>query len=216
MKFDHIHSLQLNDINNKQAKELINLDKDKHNELNNNGFNLVHKSVHTVDTDDSEAPKKGLNLRPLWRTVQRKALLIAAITATTTIASLYLLPKSSRIYEGNFRLLVEPITSDAKLTDPSVLSRSENSVPPINIDYPTLLQVLQSPTLLSKISKRIRSQYPDFRDDTLSQNLVTHDLVIRRVGTNLSDFTKLIEVDYRAQDPDEIQIVLKEILNEYL
>ncbi len=215
MKSEHIHSLQLNNTNN-QPKELINRNKDKSNELNKNGLNSVHKSVQSFDSDELEAPKKALNLGPILRNIRRNALLIAVITAATTIASLYLVPKSPRIYEGNFQLLVEPITSEAKLTDPSVLSRNENSAPAIGIDYPTLLQVLQSPSLLTKISKRIQSQYPNFKNDSLGKDLVRQNLVIRRIGTNLTDFTKLIEVHYKGEDPAQVEFVLQEILNEYL
>jgi len=215
MKSEHIHPLQLNNTKNQQ-KELTNRNNEESNELNNNGLNSIHKSVQSFDSDESEAPKKALNLGPILRNIRRNALLIAVITAATTIASLYLVPKSPRIYEGNFQLLVEPITSEAKLTDPSVLSRNENSAPAIGIDYPTLLQVLQSPSLLTKISKRIQSQYPNFKNDSLGKDLVRQNLVIRRIGTNLTDFTKLIEVHYKGEDPAQVEFVLQEILNEYL
>ncbi|MBO3463195.1 polysaccharide biosynthesis tyrosine autokinase [Aetokthonos hydrillicola Thurmond2011] len=215
MKFNHIHSLQSNNSNN-GAKELIHLEQDKSQELNKSGVNLVRNSVEVFDSDDSEAPKKGLNLRPILRTIQRNTLLVVAITAATTIASVFVLPKSPRIYEGTFQLLVEPITSEAKLTDPSVLSRNENLLMAFSVDYPTLLQVLQSPSLLTKISKQIQVQYPNFKNDTLSRDLVNKNLVIRRVGTNLSDFTKLIEVHYKGKDSAQVEFVLKAILNEYL
>jgi polysaccharide biosynthesis transport protein len=218
MKFDHQIQPSASNNKGKYSKSLMSIAQDESNELNNDGLNLLHNSVQPLESDELEGPKKGLNLRPIWRIIQRNALLILIITTAITTANLYSISRKPRIYEGNFRFLVEPITSDANFTDPSVLSRNENAAAAtaINIDYPTLLQLLQSPSLLTKIAKRIQTQYPDFNNESLSQDLVNQNLVIRRVGTNLSDFTKLIEVRYRGKDPTQVQFILREILNEYL
>ena len=72
--------------------------------------------------------------------------MVALVTFHSTLTS-------KRNYEGDFRLLVEPITSEAKLSDPSVLARNGDTSnnTSIAVDYPSLLQVLQSPGLLNKI-----------------------------------------------------------------
>ncbi|MCC5619081.1 hypothetical protein LC605_29175 [Nostoc sp. CHAB 5836] len=216
MKFDHQSQPSASNNNGKYSKNLMSIAQDQSNELKNDGLNLLPNSVQSLESDELEGAKKGLNLRPIWRIIQRNALLILIITTAITTATLYSISRKPRVYEGNFRFLVEPITSDANFTDPSVLSRNENAATAINIDYPTLLQLLQSPSLLTKIAKRIQTQYPDFNNESLSQDLVNQNLVIRRVGTNLSDFTKLIEVRYRGKDPTQVQFILREILNEYL
>ena len=167
----------------------------------------------SVEIDEVDEPKnQGLNLRSLWRTIQRNVLLIAGVTTVgVTATTLYsVLISLSPTYEGDFRLLVEPVTVEAKFTDPSVISR-DGGVSVNSIDYPTLLQVLQSPELLTKITEQIQSRYPD-----VSYNLLLKDLEVNRVGKNLSDTTKLIAVYYKSKDPGKVQFVLEELAKGYL
>src|SRR5919199_1155621 len=77
------------------------------------------QQVPSVDTDEyNSPPQKGLNLRPLLRTIQRKALLITGITSVLAVIAVLLSARSPSTYQGNFRLLVEPVTSEAKSTEP--------------------------------------------------------------------------------------------------
>ena len=181
-------------------------------------LSLSQRGKHSVqltsfDTYDLDEPKsRGLNLRSVWRTIQRNVLLIAGVTTVVTTATLYSGLTSSRSYQGDFRLLVEPVTSEAKFTDPSVISRDgHDGGSSMSVDYPTLLQVLQSPGLLSGIAKRIQARYPDVNYTSLSKNLV-----VQRIGTNLLDSSKVIEVDYKGEDPQKVQFVLEEIAKGYL
>ncbi len=172
------------------------------------------EQLASVDADDfDELKQKGLNLRALWRTIQRNVLLISGVTTVVAVATLYSGLTSPRSYEGDFRLLVEPITSEAKFTDPSVLSRDHQQEvsTSMGVDYPTLLQVLQSPGLLSETAKRIQIRYPDVSYDSLSKNLV-----VQRIGKDLLDFTNIVEVRYKGQDPKEVQFVLEELAEGYL
>ncbi len=165
-----------------------------------------------VDIDEfDDLKKRGLNLRPIWRTIQRNALLITGVTTVVATTFLYSGLTSPHIYEGDFRLLVEPITSEAKSTAPSVLSRDQGASTTNELDYPTLLQVLKSPGLLDAIAKQIQARYPDISYDSLSKNLV-----VQRVGTTLLDTTKLIQVRYQGQDPKKVQFVLSEVAKGYL
>lgn len=202
--------------NGKQTDQLTPVDTAQFDELKERESNLrrdwanIQPSVETDEFDEVDK-KRGLNLRPVWRAIQRNILLITGITAIVSTAALYSNLNSPRSYEGNFRLLVEPITTEGKFTDPSVLSRDGGVVTTNSVDYPTLLQVLQSPGLLSKVAKQIQSRYPDVSSDSLSR-----DLVVQRIGTNLSDSTKLIEVLYKGEDPKKVQFVLEELAKGYL
>lgn len=165
------------------------------------------------ETDDfEELRKRGLNLGWVWRTIQRNILLI---TGTVTVAAATALCSgltSPHSYEGNFQLLIEPIASEAKLTDPTVISRDdEDASERVGVNYPSLLQILQSPGLLSVVANQIQTQYPDVTYDSLRENLV-----VQRLGEDLRDFTNIIEVRYKAEDPKEVQFVLTEIAKRYL
>lgn len=211
-----VQALSLNK-RGKQSEQLTSVDTDELNELKKSKLNLppVWRTIEpSSDTDELDEPKKvGLNLRPLWRTIQRNVLLITGVTSVVTATALYsgFTSPPPHIYEGDFRLLVEPITSEAKFTDPSVLSRDGGVSTTNGVDYATLLQVLQSPGLLSKVAKQVQARYSDVSSDSLAK-----DLVVQRVGTNLSDATKLIEVRYKGEDPEKVQFVLAELAKGYL
>jgi len=168
---------------------------------------------HTsVDIEEFDEPKsKGSSIRPLLRLVQRNILLVAGIATAISIATIYLTASPTRTYEGDFRLQIEPITSEAKYNDPSVISRAGENATPGGVDYATLLQVLQSPGLLSKIVKQIQTRYPD-----LSYELLVKNLTIDRIGSTTYEPTKLIEVSYKSTDPAQVQFVLEELAKGYL
>lgn len=207
--------------NGKQTEQLTPVDTAQSDKLKKKEFNLrpdwtsIQPSIETDEFNEVDK-KRGLNLRPLWRTIQRNLLLISGFTTIVTATTFYLGLNSPHLYEGDFRLLVEPITSEAKLTDPSVLSRDQQVATGINVDYPTLLEVLQSPGLLSEVAKQVQARYPDVSYDSLSLDLISKNLVIQRIGTNLSDFTKLIEVRYKGEDAAKVQFVLEELAKGYL
>ena len=214
-----VQALSLSKLS-QQLEQLKSLDRNEFNDFDKRGFKLrpTWTTIEpSVDIDEFDEPnkQKGLNLRPVWKAIQRNILLITGITTVVAATTLYSGLRSPYIYEGDFRLLVEPITSEAKSTEPSVLSRNGGVSTTNNndsgVDYPTLLQVLQSPGLLSKITKQIQARYPDVSSDSLSKNLV-----LQRVGTNLADETKLIEVHYKGEDAEKVQFVLAEVAKGYL
>lgn len=177
--------------------------------------------LEVVVTGESDTPsdlqriQRGLNLRPLKRTIQRNILLVAGIAVALTAFTVMRGLKAPRVYSGGFRLLVEPITGEGRLTDPSVLSRG-GEAGSFSVDYPTLLQVLQSPDLLSKVAKKLEKDYPDVTTDSLVADIAAKKLVIQRIGTNLLDYTKLIDVTYQGINPYEVEAVLKALSQEYL
>ncbi len=182
--------------------------------LRNRKRNLESEQQTPVSTDDfAELKKRGLDLRPVWRLIRRNLLLVAGVTTVVALVTFHSTLTSRRNYEGDFRLLVEPITSEAKLSDPSVLARNgeTSNTTAIAVDYPSLLQVLQSPGLLNKIVGQIRTRYPDVTYESLSK-----DLVVQRVGKDMTDSTKVIKVRYKGEDPEKVRFILTEIAKGYL
>lgn len=176
------------------------------------------ESLATGNTDpsiDIKRIQKGLNLRPLFRTIRRNAVLVTGLVVALTIVNGVVIMRTPRSYMGGFRLLVEPITGEAKLTDPSALSRG-GEVASFSVDYPTLLQVLQSPGLLSNVAKRLQPNYPEVTLETLTQDVTSKNLNIQRIGTNLLDTTKLIDITYKGGNAEQVQAVLSAVAQEYL
>jgi polysaccharide biosynthesis transport protein len=166
-------------------------------------------------TTDLKRLQKGLNLRPLFRTIRRNSVLVSTFVLALTFANGFMSLRTPRSYMGGFRLLVEPITGEAKLTDPSALSRG-GEISAFTVDYPTLLQVMQSPGLLSNVAKRLQPDYPEITLDSLTKDIASQNLSIQRLGTNLLDTTKLIDVTYKGGSPQQVQAVLSAVSQEYL
>ncbi|HEY9693940.1 MAG TPA: polysaccharide biosynthesis tyrosine autokinase [Oculatellaceae cyanobacterium] len=170
------------------------------------------QELPSIDKDEYISPsQKTVNLLPLWRTIRRKAVLIAGVTSLATVAAVLLLGKEPPLYQGDFQLLVEPITNEAKSNDPSAITRSEKQAPNFSVDYPTQVAILQSQKMLSEIVQQVQTQYPSFNYGELRQGLM-----VGRVGKTPSDNTKIIQVIYQNQNPKIAQFVLEKIAEKYL
>lgn len=179
--------------------------------------------------DDEEelnaAPQQGgINLRPFFRTLQRKSLLIAAITGLVSGGAWLSSKKTLPTYEGSFRLLVEPATNEGKIADASVLTREKGmpSRDSLSLDYPTQLEILRSPKMLGEIADRIKAQGAKNKkiDPAALKNLnsatLRQSLTVERLGKTELDQTKIIEVKYKGSDPELVNLVLKVTADKYL
>ena len=171
---------------------------------------------------DFTPAQKGLDLSPIVRMIRRNALLIAGVTTAGAALVIYSMVSGPRTYKGHFQLLVEPITSDARLSGPAAILRPGAQQTDV-IDYPTLLQVLQSPELLSKIATEIQRRYPDVTANSLAAAannkalvIKRHEVVAQRFGSDASDPTKVIDVSYKGQDPQKVEFILQELARGYL
>lgn len=166
----------------------------------------------------AEEKAKGLDISPIFRMVWRNLPLIGILTIGMTAAGLYFGRQMPKSYEGGFRILVEPITSQGRSTDPSALSRDRMIDTSNNIDYPTLLQVLQSPDILGRVANQINSREPGLNvtADLLEREITRKNLVIRRIGETQLDSTRLIEVTYKGRSPEQVKLVLEELSKGYL
>ena len=174
------------------------------------------QELPSVDKDEFSAPpQKGLNLRPILRTVRRKALLVIGVAGIVTFAAWTLTKGTKPVYEGDFRLLVEPVTGEQRTTDPSLLARAQGAnLPTQDLDYPTQLEILRSPKILSEIAEQVKTRYPNFSAADLQRGLVVKRYESGKA--NAGDPTKMIQVTYQGLDPDQVQFVLEATANKYL
>jgi len=161
-------------------------------------------------------PQKGLNLRPLVRTIQRKVLLIIGITGIVAAGAYISSKQTPPTYEGEFRLLVEPVTNEARVVEPSALTRAQGqgSQEISNLDYATQLEILQSPRILSEIYEQVKSKYPK-----LNYFIFTKSFSVQRFGgatPQQPDKTKMIQVSYKGEDKDQVLFVLNVAAAKYL
>ncbi|MBW4643798.1 MAG: polysaccharide biosynthesis tyrosine autokinase [Goleter apudmare HA4340-LM2] len=138
--------------------------------------------------------------------LRRRALVIAGVATIVMGTATYLTLKEQPVYQGAFKLLVEPVDEDATLGKVKV--DDPNSQP--KLDYESQIQVLKSPELINSIVKELRIIYPDITYDSLLQALSINRLI------SDSNETKIIEVSYVSHDPNRIKVVLDKIAKSYL
>ena len=178
------------------------------------------RQVQQFSVDEGEElsaqPQKALNLKPLLRTFQRKALIIIGIIGLVGTGVTYKISGSQKTYQGDFRILVEPVTTEARIADPAALANQGEGggVPSrdfFSLDYPTQLEILQSPQMLSAIAKQVQKRYPQ-----VTEGFIKQGLLVLRVGVNDLTITKILEVRFIGQDPAIVEFVLQETKKKYL
>ncbi|MEG3840090.1 polysaccharide biosynthesis tyrosine autokinase [Microcoleus sp. herbarium14] len=178
------------------------------------------RQVQQFSVDEGEEsgapPPKGLNLKPLFRTFARKSLVIIGIIGLAGGGVYFQIKGGKKTYQGDFRMLVEPVTTEARIADPAALAnRGEGGAVPnrefFSLDYATQLEILQSPQMLSAIAKQVQKKYPEVTEAILKKGLV-----ILRVGDNELTITKILEVRFMGQDPQLVEFVLQETKKKYL
>lgn len=164
--------------------------------------------------EGTQKPKKPSPIRPLIRSIQRRWWIVAGTTSLSAAAAIALSSSDPPTYSGSFRMLVEPVTSEARIAEPSALTRTEGvpSRDVFSLDYPTQLEILQSPRVLQDVYERVQAKYPGFVYPQLVRGLM-----VGRLGTEGgSNQTKILEVAFQGSDPGLVQLVLEELARKYL
>ncbi len=155
-------------------------------------------------------------LRRRIRVVLGVTMLLSLITVPLSIWSANRKPPR---YEGSFQLLVEPVTAEdqfKRLTlDPQQKPGETLQTAPTGLDYPTQIQILQSPKILLPVVQKLQTQYPLLTYDRLIGNL-TIGRVQPKNASKDAEGTKLLGVDYQDSDPGLTEAVVKELASTYL
>ncbi|MGK7940543.1 MAG: exopolysaccharide transport family protein [Crocosphaera sp.] len=162
---------------------------------------------------------KGINFRPYLRTLIRKAWLVGGLTCLTTFGAWMWSAQDPYTYQGNFFLLVEPITASGKLTNPTTLTRT-GGVPReelFALDYPTNLVFLTSPGMTLRIAQEVQGK-EKIRDVPAIWLDLRENLQVRRaqVGQGRGSETKIFEVSYKGENPKEVQTILSTAADTFL
>ena len=147
-----------------------------------------------------------LNIRNLLSVARRRIFLLTAVSIAVACGVLMKVLTQTPIYEGNFRILVEPIKGQEQFDrlNQTLANATGNSGE--NLDYSTQIEVLWSQPVLNPIFTQIRQKYPEF-DQKIFQNY----LKIQR----LKD-TKILDIRYQDSDPEQIKFILERVANGYI
>jgi len=170
----------------------------------------MQELTNNIEVQSFDSIQQGLNFTSFFQTIKRNILLIAGITSIATLV-FYRTNSFESTYTGDFQILVEPATSEAKFSQPSTLS---GNFDPLQLDYSTIITILQSPGMLASIVEQIQVDYPDFTQTRLKNNLKIVRLNLDE--SDLSNQTKIIEVSYEESDPDLVNLVLEKTADKYL
>lgn len=159
----------------------------------------------------------GLNLGQLFGAIRRRFPVVVLVTATVAVSTLYWSRTRPSSYQGQFRILIEPVTAESEV----VSAISGTSTPVQNqdlgdtqasqtvLDYPTQIQILLSPQILQPIADKLNSQYPD-----LTYKRLAKKLTIERV-TEQKAPTKILSITLDASDPESAKNISKEVAQQY-
>ena len=161
--------------------------------------------------------------------VKRRLLVMTLVAASiATLTGSLILWNDKKIvsqYEGKFTVLVEPLTTDDRLS--KLLVQSENNslgITDLNkikssgedgssVDYQSLTRVLKSPEVLIPLVNKLQKRYPNFDYKTLNSRLSIERVTFLRDGKEGG--TKLLNISYRDRDPKRIKYVLGETAQYY-
>ncbi|MDJ0795491.1 MAG: polysaccharide biosynthesis tyrosine autokinase [Calothrix sp. MO_167.B12] len=154
----------------------------------------------------SESQNDDWSLRDFLDLARRRMLVIAGVASVAMAVVSGVTLSQTAEYEGNFRLLVEPVSNEDNGLPNLKVGGNANLTGKQGLDYESQIQVLKSPEIMKDIVKQLQVSYPGINYGNLQ-----NDLTISRLGN-----TKLIEIRYRNQDPAKIKVVLQQIADSYL
>ncbi len=183
------------------------------------------KPVVPHPSGDATTEEESLDLQWIIAVFCRRAWVMLGVSTLLTglLGSVVVLQGKQAIneYQGSFRLLVEPVTAEGRLSQQFLQSqvnlRSDIQTVKIDnslLDYETQIRVLRSPKLMDPVIETLQQQYPN-----LTYEIIMEKLKLDRVSYEKDGFeegTKIIEVNYQGTDPQQIEYILNQLANTYL
>ncbi|MFB2933960.1 GumC family protein [Aerosakkonemataceae cyanobacterium BLCC-F154] len=167
---------------------------------NSNQGKNPHSLPYIYPEQGYEEDVNKLELRQFLGILRRRALVVVSVAIAVTTVVGTRTWNTPPLYEGQFRVLVEPITAETKV------AQNFGAIVYSVLDYDTQTEVLRSPSVMDSIVKKIQAEYPEINYGSLMQNLV-----ISRLGQ-----TKIIEVRYQDTEPKRAEKILKYVADGYL
>ncbi len=177
-----------------------------------------------------ESDQQTLDMAWLFSVVRRRALVMACVAISMSAFAgsviIYKSKKIVKVYEGAFKVLVEPVTAEGRLARLYLQAQSVNegvadlskigsSVEETSlVDYQTQIRVLKSPEILEPLVEKLKKKYPDISYKSLGAALIISRVNYEKDGKQAG--TKLLDVRYQEEDPKKIKWVLEQVADYYL
>ena len=181
--------------------------------------------ANTPEEDDQV-----LDMNWVIAVVKRRLLVMTIVAASiATLSGSFILWNGKKIvpqYQGKFTVLVEPLTTDDRLS--KLLVQAQNNslgISDLNkirssaedgssVDYQSLTRVLKTPEVLIPLANKLQERYPNLDYKTLNKRLTLERITFLRDGKQGG--TKLLDISYRDRDPKRIKYVLEKTAQYYV
>ena len=176
------------------------------------------KALSSAITLAANSEEGGLDLDRVWRAIRRRLWIIVIANIVTIGAVVALNRTKHATYEGNFNILIEPVTAEGqvvsslnKVNQTSVEDQDLGSAQALktSLDYPTQIQILLSDKILLPVVKQLQVDYPKISYETLRKSLTINRL------KDQSE-TKILEVHYHSTSASETKRVMSLLSDAYI
>lgn len=159
----------------------------------------------------------GLDFDRIIKSIQRRLWIVALINLATIGAAVSWGRSKPPAYEGNFNILIEPVTAEAQVVEAVTGNRTSVEAQDLGsaqtakstLDYPTQIQLLLSDKILLPVVAKLKPTHPKISYETLRSALK-----IDRLKEQAE--TKILEVHYRSASEAETKKVIDLIADAYV
>jgi polysaccharide biosynthesis transport protein len=172
--------------------------------------------IHT-ETLDTNATEGGLDLSQVVNAVRRQIRIVLAISILTLGATGYWSRTRPPLYQGSFKILIEPVTAEAQVVSAVTGGQKSGEEQDLGgaqsakttLDYPTQIQLLLSEKILLPVAQKLKQSHP-----SLSYESIKSSLTINRFKA--TEDTKILEVKYVTNSPNTTKYVLDLVASSYI
>ena len=175
------------------------------------------KALNPAVGSSTNSEEGGLDLDRIFKAIQRRLWIVLVANVVTIAAAMSLNRTRPHVYEGSFKILIEPVTAEGQVV--SSLKGTETSVEDqdlgsaqsskTTLDYPTQIQLLLSDKILQPTFQKLKSS-----DPKLSYEVLKSSLSISRVKDTAE--TKILEVRYSSRSANETKQVMNLVADAYI
>ena len=175
------------------------------------------KALNPAVGSSTNSEEGGLDLDRIFKAIQRRLWIVLVANVVTIAAAMSLNRTRPHVYEGSFKILIEPVTAEGQVV--SSLKGTQTSVEDqdlgsaqsskTTLDYPTQIQLLLSDKILHPTFQKLKSS-----DPKLSYEVLKSSLSINRIKDTAE--TKILEVRYSSRSANETKQVMNLVADAYI
>jgi polysaccharide biosynthesis transport protein len=175
-------------------------------------------ALNTDVTLGTNTEEGGLDFGQVVTVFKRRFAIVIAVNILAIGATIAWNRTRPPEYEGSFKILIEPVTAESQVVSAVTGNQKGGEeqqevgsaqASKATLDYPTQIQLLLSEKILLPVIQKLKSSKQD-----VSYAKLKKSLAIARLKT--TEDTKILEIKYAANSPDETKQVLNLVSGAYI